>query len=179
MSKKENLSQSLLKELIYYNPDTGLFTWKLRDRRFFETDRSFNSWNHTYPGTKAGKRSINEYEKIMILGKRYASHRLAFLYVFGYMPDLVDHINGDIVDNRIKNLREATHSQNGHNKKKPINNSSGFKGISWSKQQKKWEAHITINRKRIRIGFFKDKQEAVSTIIAERQKMVGDFANNK
>lgn len=178
MRIKTPITQSLLHQLIYYSPETGVFTWKSRERIFFQNDRSFNAWNGVYPGTVAGKHVDGEYEKIMVLGIRYRSHRLAFLYVHEYMPRIVDHINGNIKDNRIANLREATPSQNGHNKSLASNNTSGIKGVSWSDRHKRWEAYITINYKRTRLGFFKEKEEAFAAVVSARERMVGAFANN-
>lgn len=131
------------------------------------------------PGRVAGKHVDGEYEKIMVLGIRYPSHRLAFFYVHGFMPEIVDHINGDIKDNRIMNLRAATASQNGHNKFIASNNRSGFKGVSWSNQQRKWEAYITVNYKRTRLGFFRNKDDAAKAVMSAREKMVGEFANHQ
>ncbi|MFQ8717509.1 MAG: HNH endonuclease [Enterobacter hormaechei] len=115
----------------------------------------------------------------MVLGIRYPSHRLAFFYVHGFMPEIVDHINGDIKDNRIMNLRAATASQTGHNKFIASNNRSGFKGFSWSNQQRKWEAYITVNYKRTRLGFFRNKDDAAKAVMSAREKMVGEFANHQ
>lgn len=176
---KTPITQDLLKNLIHYSPETGVFTWKPRERHFFQTDTSFRAWNGTFPGKVAGKHVEGEYEKIMVLGIRHASHRLAFLYVHGYLPRIVDHINGDIKDNRISNLRAATPSQNGHNKSLASNNKSGFKGVSWSNVHKRWEAYITLNYKRTRLGFFNEIEDAVSALEAARKVMVGEFAKNQ
>lgn len=179
MRIKTPITHALLQQLLHYSPGTGIFTWKMRERRFFQTDRSCNSWNGTYPGRVAGKHVDDEYEKIMVLGIRYPSHRLAFFYVHGFMPEIVDHINGDIKDNRIMNLRAATASQNGHNKFIASNNRSGFKGVSWSNQKRKWEAYITVNYKRTRLGFFRNKDDAAKAVMSAREKMVGEFANHQ
>lgn len=88
----------------------------------------------------------------------------------------IDHINRDRLDNRKENLRIATRSQNNMNSKIPVNNTSGFKGVSWHKQNKKWYARISVNRKVHRLGFFSDKMEAVKKYDQAMIKYFGEFA---
>lgn len=71
-----------------------------------------------------------------------------------------DHINGNKLDNRRDNLRSVTHSQNMKNRKKHINNKSGYKGVYWCSERKKWVAQIRVNRKRVFIGRFDTTKEA-------------------
>ena len=72
----------------------------------------------------------------------------------------VDHKDGNGLNNQKFNLRLATHSQNMMNKSKQVRNTSGFKGVSWDKTHKKWQAYITLNRIQKNLGYFKSKQEA-------------------
>jgi hypothetical protein len=71
-----------------------------------------------------------------------------------------DHVNGDGLDNQRSNLRICTQSQNGMNRGKQKNNTSGFKGVTWNKDHKKWKAQIMLNGKSIYIGYFDDPEEA-------------------
>lgn len=73
---------------------------------------------------------------------------------------LVDHINRDRLDNRKSNLRLVNDSLNGLNRKTQVNNTSGYRGVYWSKQKNKWQAVISIEKKRVHLGFFKDKKKA-------------------
>lgn len=99
--------------------------------------------------------------------------------MFGKWPtDLIDHINGVRFDNRICNLREATHVENCRNQKMYKNNSSGVKGISWNKPAKKWQVACACNGKRYHLGLFKDIHVAEQAIKEFREKYHGDFSNH-
>ena len=161
------LTQEYLKSQLDYNPDTGLFIWLV--------DKKANK----VKGKIAGSERKDKYFHIKLNKKMYLSHRLAFLYVYGYIPDIIDHINGNPSDNRICNLREATYSQNGCNSKIPNTNISGVKGISWHKQNKKWQASIKINKKFIYLGTYNTVEEAADIIKKARQKYHGEYANEE
>ena len=88
----------------------------------------------------------------------------------------VDHKNRDSLDNRKKNLRIATNSQNGANASKSKNNTSGFKGVTWCKASKKWQAQIMVNRKHIYLGLFEDKREAAAEYDRKAKELFGEFA---
>jgi hypothetical protein len=89
----------------------------------------------------------------------------------------VDHINGNKLDNQKSNLRICTHGQNGKNHKLNKNNTSGYKGVSWSKTRKKWESYIKVNYKRIKLGFYDDKKQAALAYNTAAQKHFKEFAN--
>lgn len=156
-----------LKELLFYNHETGVF--------FHRTRRT----GVPHAGSKAG--CINEsrgisYERIKIDGKAYKSHRLAWLYVYGELPEgEVDHINGNTLDNRIANLRDVTRRENCMNKTKRADNSSGVTGVS--KQNGKWVARISHNKKRILIGSF-DSLEAAKESRKEAEVKYGYHSNH-
>lgn len=87
-----------------------------------------------------------------------------------------DHINGDTLDNRKQNLREATISQNNMNKGNQRNNTSGYKGVCWNIVHNKFYAYITLNRKRISLGYFKCAKQAAQAYNEDAVKLHGDFA---
>jgi hypothetical protein len=89
--------------------------------------------------------------------------------------ECVDHINGDGLDNRRENLRLATHAQNMHNSQKPINNSSGYKGVDWSKGDGKWRARIAVNGKRKGLGLYNTPEAAHEAYQRAAKELHGEF----
>jgi len=87
-----------------------------------------------------------------------------------------DHINGDKLDNRRENLRICTRAENSRNKRKRAHNTSGYKGVYWYKQDKKWEAQIEIEGKNIHLGYFEDLLNAARAYDAAAIKLHGSFA---
>lgn len=128
------------------------------------------------PNTKAGTLNQDGYIHIKLNQKRYRGHRLIFFYHYGYFPIEVDHINGVRNDNRIENLREATKSQNAHNKQKPINNKSGVKGVYWRKDADKWAVEIAMNGKKYHFGHYKDFKEACFVALQKRYELHKNYA---
>ena len=113
------------------------------------------------------------YLRSSVSGKSYRVHRLVFLYHHGYMPNQVDHIDGNRMNNRIENLREATSSQNNQNRK--ATSLSGIKGVFWHKQSRKWVASICVNRKSVHLGSFLSIEEAALVANKARQSAHGEF----
>lgn len=154
------LTQSRLKELLHYNPDTGLFTWKVSLSKRVKV------------GDIAGTVKNPGYLRIRIDGKPYYAHRLAWLYVYGAWPkDQIDHINGERTDNRICNLREATNAENQQNRKKQINNVSGYPGVYWNKSGQKWQARIKINSKTKYLGLFETPEAGHHAYLAAKAEL--------
>ncbi len=105
----------------------------------------------------AVKKDNTFYAAIKYKGKRLYLHHLVLPAKKGFQ---VDHINRNGLDNRKENLRFATPSQNLCNRDKQSNNKSGFKGVHWNTQKKKWCAEIRFNGKKKHLGFFADPKEA-------------------
>jgi hypothetical protein len=146
-----NITQERLKELLHYDPDTGVFIWIKK------------SSPKTLIGSAAGSLSKEGYWRIMIDGKSHKTHRLAWLYVYGEFPNgILDHINRDKADNRISNLRIVTFSENNQNSKIYKNNTSGVTGVYWHKVQQKWKACVRISRKLKHLGSFITMEEAIA-----------------
>jgi hypothetical protein len=149
------LTQEQAQSKLNYDPETGIFTNKT--------------------GSVLGC-NCNKYIYVGCNGKQHYAHRLAWLYMYGYWPKVVDHINNNTKDNRISNLREATLSQNQHNSIMPKNNTSGVKGVYFHKASQKWMARVSINYKCIYLGLFDNIQSAKNAVIAARKEHHGDFA---
>lgn len=158
------LTHERLKELFWYNPETGLFT-----RRIATSTR-------TYVGEIAGSPDRDGYIRICINYKLYGAHRLAWFYMTGSWPTKqIDHENRITSDNRFKNLRDFSNKQNSQNKgpMKPrsvprAGAKTNYVGVS--KKNSKWRAQATINGVRIYLGVFETeelanaaRQEALAT----------------
>ena len=166
------LTADRLRELLEYDPDSGLWVWIGRDN------------NRCPPGKIAGTVDKKGYVVIQVDGRFYKAHRLAWLYMIDVWPkNQIDHINLVKADNRWVNLREATRSQNGANRLAPINNTSGFKGVVWNKTAKKWEAagYATIFgvKKRFYLGVYPTKEEASEVYRAWAKETYGEFAREQ
>lgn len=90
--------------------------------------------------------------------------------------EMVDHVNGNTLDNRRANLRFCTSSENLQNTKRFKNNTSGFKGVDWNKKDKKWHARISVNSQRKFLGQFSDKIQAAKAYDTAAKKYFGKFA---
>jgi hypothetical protein len=143
------LTQSRLKELLHYDPDTGVFT------------RLVTTSSNAKVGDVAGSINNNRYLNICIDSKLYPAHRLAVLYMTGSFPKKhTDHIDGDRANNRWTNLRECTPAENHQNRTSHKNSSSKYIGVCWHRRDQKWVAHIRINGKRIHLGYFETEESA-------------------
>jgi hypothetical protein len=149
-----------------------------RLRQAFSYDPEQGRFTKCRTGKIVGSINNLGYRMIWVDGRLCTEHRLAWLYVHGEWPArCIDHINGIKHDNRIANLREATHSQNSMNVAvRPDANSSGFKGVSWHRGAKKWRATINKSRKQIHLGFFSDPAAAHAAYAAAASKHFGEFA---
>ena len=148
---RPELTAEYLRSVLHYEPETGIFTWKVSTSRRVKV------------GDVAGSPDGRGYLQISVRSRLHRAHRLAWLYVYGVWPkDQIDHINRNRPDNRIANLRDVSHKQNGQNASKPSNNTSGYQGLCWYKRDSKWLASITHNYKQIHLGYFTNIEEALS-----------------
>lgn len=144
------ITQSRLKEMLQYDPKSGLFKWKKQNS------------SRGIVGEIAGSEYGNGYLRIGVDGKYYSVHRLAWLYMAGYFPEnQIDHKDRDKGNNRWNNLREVSQSCNMKNTGMFKNNKSGVKGVCWHKKRKKWRSIITVENKTINLGRFKNLTDAV------------------
>jgi hypothetical protein len=115
---------------------------------------------------------------IALFGKNYNAHRLIYMYHFGFMPKVIDHIDGNPFNNRIENLREATMQQNSQNSKLKITNNSGYKNVSWSESRKKWRVRLMIGGSEFNFGAFEDIELANLVAQEVRNKYFGSYAKH-
>lgn len=162
------LTQARLKELLHYDPETGSFTWKSGHASGWSR-KSEREAGHAFMG----------YRRIKLDQKSYLAHRLAWLWVTGEMPTLrIDHQDLNKSNNKFKNLRLATGSQNVLNVGLKSNNTSGIKGVYWKKKLSKWFASININGKQTHLGYFADKEDAAKAVQKKRTEIHGEYANH-
>lgn len=162
-----DLTQKFLKECLHYNPLSGAFTWKERPLSHFKDARAMKITNTQKSGTIAGHSSKNKgsgkmYTRIKVsnLGL-FLAHRLAFLYMEGYMPDQVDHDDGDGLNNSWSNLNRSNSIDNHRNIRKAKNNTTGVTGVFLDKRRGTYFARINHNNKMISLGCFVNFDDAV------------------
>jgi hypothetical protein len=157
------LTSRRLRELLNYDPETGDFTWIA-----------------TRSGVRsriAGSKNQKGHIQICIDGRKYSASRLAFFWVKRRWPKhQADHKNLDTSNNRWGNLRDATNAQNCRNQRRPINNTSGFKGVSFHKLTGKYQASIRKDYRRRYLGLFETPQLAFDAYKTAADKLFGKFA---
>lgn len=155
-----------LRAVLDFDPLTGIFRWKASDR------------GRRITGEEAGAEMSIGYRIIGLDGQKYLAHRLAWYYVYNeWPPHQVDHINGVRDDNRIVNLRLATNAQNGKNTGLRSTNTSGYKGVSFSKRRGLWIAKIVENYKSHVLGYFRTAEQAAEAYALAANRLHGEFAN--
>ena len=151
-----DLTIDRLRELLDYDPATGVFTWAMSRRKCRK-------------GDVAGCMARNGYTVIRVDDRLHLAHRLAWFHTHGRWPaEQLDHIDRNRANNALSNLREVTNAQNAHNQN-PRKNKSGFSGVR--KENSKWVAEIKVNYKTIRLGLFSTPEEAHAAYLAAKQRM--------
>jgi hypothetical protein len=158
------ITQQYLQSLFDYK-DGELF-WKLSKAK------------HIHVGDKAGILHKNGYFRTGINSKLYSNHRLVYLYHKGSIPKYVDHIDGNKLNNKIENLREANKYQNQQNSKLSIKSTSGIKNVVLCPQTKKWAVKISINGFKKTIGRYNNIELAELVAIEARDKFHGNYARH-
>jgi hypothetical protein len=129
-------------------------------------------------GKKAGCYNHTGYFNVEINYIKYRLHRVIFMWHHGFLPQEVDHINGNKIDNRIENLRASTKSQNLRNSKIRKTNTSGYKNVTWRKDIKKWSVSLRAFNKNKHIGFFENLELAGLVAAMAREKYHKEFAKD-
>ena len=136
-------------------------------------------WKKNHSNCKIGELvgAINGlgYYTTRVNGITYPVHRLIFMFHNGYLPEVVDHIDGNPLNNKIENLRSANYLTNKYNQKDYKNNTSGHKGVYWSKEHQMWKTQINFNGKRKHLGYFNDLLDASEFVALARDMVHGSF----
>lgn len=152
---KADLSADRLRELLQYNPDTGHFT-----------NRSGRQVGFLVPP--------KNYMRILVDGRQWLAHRLAWLYVHGRWPhEQIDHINGVKTDNRLVNLREVSPEVNMQNVRGPKKNNkyAGLLGAHWDSRHGRWVSQLSIKGKNRYLGRFDTPEQAHAAYIAAKRRL--------
>jgi hypothetical protein len=169
---RNRLSAPEVRALLDYNPNTGVFTWRVKRRGYPQ------GWK--MPGTVAGSVYADGYRHIMINGVSYIASRLAFLWMKGRWPPFrMDHKNRKRSDDRWRNLRPATDMQNQGNKINS-NNALGLKGVCYEQDRDKYKAYIEMGGRSVNLGRFDTAEAAHAVYVAAARKYFGRrFARSK
>jgi hypothetical protein len=160
------LTQVRLRELLNYDPNTGIFQWRV--------DR----WR-IKAGETAGCLKTAGYVYIRVDGGQYLASRLAWLYMTGEWPvNTIDHRNGDTADNRWDNLRAADHSQQNANRRGRVDSLSGVKGVRYDARVGRWRARIKKNGKEQSLGSFATAADAQAAYARRARELHGEFVRN-
>jgi hypothetical protein len=142
------VTEEELKHRLEYNPWNGVFRWKNPHS------------NRLKVGDIAGS-AHGEHWRIVIGSDKYYAHHLAWFWVYGEWVKGIDHRDRDGQNNAIWNLRRAGQSLNTRNSRVRRSNTSGYTGVTWRENRSTWEAKIRVDGKLIRIGSFKQKEDAI------------------
>jgi len=172
----DKLTPEIVRLLLDYDAETGEFTWKKRELRAGDLARIDKNWNTRFAGKKVSKRRHRHgHLQLNIYNKNYMAHRVVWMHHYRCEPNGdLDHINGIPDDNRLINLREATVSQNLCNSRLRSDNTSGRKGVYWSRG--KWQAFITKDGKSKYLGRFDNFWAACIRREIAEDVMHGEFA---
>ena len=167
----DDLSYESVQETFDYDPETGLLTWKVRLSKRVRI------------GDVAGfaqKRNKGRL-KVGINNKDYMVHRIIWLWMTGAWPEFeVDHRDENPANNRWKNLRHATSSQNQRNRGPQKNNTSGYKGVTYVAKRKRWIAGVKLNGYRHNLGTFMSAEEAYAAYCKAASRLHGaEFLKTK
>lgn len=168
---KNDIPIAFLAERLVLDPTTpsGL-RWRYRE------DKP-KCWNAEWAGKPTASRAHKGYLRVHLTfddggSHNVAAHRIVFALTHGYWPpDEIDHRNGVRSENKIVNLREATHAENGQNRKRRSDNTSGYPGVSWSKEDRKWRAMIMVSERAVYLGHFDTPEQAFARYLAAKAEL--------
>lgn len=167
MSKHE-LPPSIARELFDYRD--GLLLWRPRARTCFSDDRSYAVWNKRFAGKPAGylhrvRSGVRRRVALTMNGKTVRVYHATAVWAWHkneWPSSLVDHEDGNTLNDRIGNLRDVSSAKNSQNMRMHPGNKSGVTGVCWHKQRGKWKVEIMANRVKKHIGVFDNLEDAIA-----------------
>ncbi len=156
------MDQQTVRQLFDYEPDSGLLRRK--------------GGRKPYPWRKAGVKGL--YKVFTYRGQTIYLHRAVWLYHYGTLPAMIDHIDGDASNCRVENLRACTNAQNQYNSSRKSNNRCGYKGVVYhpTLTARPWQAKIVVNRKVVSLGYYSTPESAHAAYVKGATAYAGDFA---
>jgi hypothetical protein len=159
---ESSLSAERLREVLHYDPLTGIFSWRVKTAARIKV------------GDVAGSINKHGYRYVHFDGVNYRANRLAWFYVHGEWPEhTVDHINGVKSDDRFTNLRDVTHQKNVQNERRARSNTkTGLLGVTRHKRAGgQWRADIGVNGKNVYLGLFPTPEQAHAAYLEAKRKL--------
>lgn len=164
--KYERATVERIRELLTYEPDTGILRWRVTRRG-----------RCCIAGREVGCKNTSGYLVVRIDNVLYYSHILVWVLMKGEWPaDEIDHIDTVEDNNMWNNLRIGGRLGNTQNQKTPNTNTSGFKGVSFFKETKKWRSQIEACGRHYHLGYYVTKEEAYAAYCQAARRLHGDFA---
>lgn len=170
-----NPSQAILRQLLDYHPESGKLSWKERPVELFNEgkhsrEHNAKTWNSRYAGNEAfASKNSHGYFQGSIFKRKFEAQRVIWAWMTGEWPPTVDHEDGDIENNRWRNLKGKTRSANQRNMGIRKNNTSGVVGVVKTAKGR-WRAMIMLDRKCKTLGIFDTKDEAIVCRLAANEK---------
>lgn len=172
MADRADITPELCRQLLHCDPEGGRLFWKTRPLEMFADERGWRSWNSKWAGKEAfitlktvkreGSRVYDPCYVGSILDLKFKKHRVIWAIVYGVWPDIIDHLNGNPLENSIGNLRSVSQLENKKNTRIYTNNKSGRIGVHWTTKVGRWSAAIKINGRKKHLGDFDDLADAIA-----------------
>lgn len=161
------LDQKNLRSLFDYDETSGQLIHLPRPESCFSNTQSYRAWTTKYSGKpagciKKGRDGATAYKSIAVNGRRWMVHTVIWAWVYGETVEMLDHENGNGLDNRIGNLRPVSNAVNLKNQSLRSTNKSGVMGVRFAPKENKWRAEIGVAGKRISLGHFSEIEDAIA-----------------
>jgi hypothetical protein len=157
------MDANFVQNLLDVDVVSGSAKWRERPISMFKSERDMKKWNTRYAGAEAFTSvNTNGYRRGTILWRSFYLHQIVYLVANGELPEgnQIDHINGDRLDNRAKNLRAVSHSGNCRNQNCAVKSSTGFRGVHYVKRNGTYQARIRLGDKSHTLGGFLTAEDA-------------------
>lgn len=165
-----HLTPEEIRQVLIYDPETGIFLWRFPHLHRRHSKEGGVGCLRTTPNKPT-------YRVITIRCWPHLGHRLAWAYVYGDpVPPMIDHVDGNGLNNAIANLRGCTQTQNNANMRLRRTSKSGHKGVSWHTRVGRWRVVLQDHDRHVHVGYFDDLSEAAAAYAAKAKELFGEFA---